>query len=193
MKKIISALLVCISVALAAAEPRIAVVNVERVFKEYYKSRIAEDFINGQMEAARLYMGQLTTQLESLRAEARKLSTNALNSALSEEARRQAADAADKALADVKAKETEITLFQNERIRELRRIDQEKRKEILEDIDREIRRRAQLENYQFVFDCSGRSANNMPVVLIYPRTNDISDAVIRELNRSAAKPTTEKK
>jgi hypothetical protein len=48
------------------------------------------------------------------------------------------------------------------------------------------------ENYAFVLDASGKTANGLPAVLVFPNANDISDAVIRELNRSAAKPTREK-
>lgn len=189
MKKILFTLLIFATVVNAAASGiRIATVDMDRVFKEYYKSRIAEEFLSRQAEAARLYMGQLNTSLEALRAEARKLGTNALNRALSEEAQKKAADAADEAMAKVKAKETEISLYTNERLRELRRLEQERRSEILADIRREIERRAAVENYTFVLDSSGRSANNLPVVLVYPKANDISDAVIRELNRTAAKP-----
>ena len=189
MKKILFTLLIFAAVVNAAASGiRIATVDMDRVFKEYYKSRIAEEFLSRQAEAARLYMGQLNTSLEALRAEARKLGTNALNRALSEEAQKKAADAADEAMAKVKAKETEISLYTNERLRELRRLEQERRSEILADIRREIERRAAVENYTFVLYSSGRSANNLPVVLVYPKANDISDAVIRELNRTAAKP-----
>ncbi|MBE6376691.1 MAG: OmpH family outer membrane protein [Lentisphaerae bacterium] len=190
MKKILTFLAVCFCVAAAAAELRIAVVDLDRIFREYYKSRIAEDFLNQQAEAARIYMGQLNTRLEAARADARKLGTNALNPALSDSDRKKAADAADAALAKVKSIETEISLYTNERMRELRRVEQEKRNEIIADIQKEIQRRAAAGNYAFVFDCSGRSTNNLPSLLVYPKKNDISDAVIRELNRSAAKPQT---
>lgn len=190
MKKILTFLAVCFCIAAAAAELRIAVVDLDRIFREYYKSRIAEDFLNQQAEAARIYMGQLNTRLEAARADARKLGTNALNPALSDSDRKKAADAADAALAKVKSIETEISLYTNERMRELRRVEQEKRNEIIADIQKEIQRRAAAGNYAFVFDCSGRSTNNLPSLLVYPKKNDISDAVIRELNRSAAKPQT---
>ena len=192
MKKLFTALFALLGVTLAAAELRIAVVDLDRVFKEYYKSRIAEDFLTQQAEAARIYMGQMNTQLESLRAEARRLGTNALNPGLTDAARKKAADEADEAMAKVKAKETEITLYSNERRRELLRLEQAKRDEIITDIRNEVQRRANAGNYAFVLDISGKSANNLPVVLVYPNKYDISDAVIRELNRAAVKPNTEK-
>ena len=189
MKKILIALSICCSFMLTAAELRIAVVNLDRIFNSYYKSRIAEDFLNQQAEAARTYMSQMNSQLESLRSEARRLGTNALNPALTDQARKKAADDAEAAVAKVKAKETEISLYANERRREFLRLQQEKRNEIVKDIQKEIKRRAAAGNYAFVLDVSGKSTTGLPTVLIYPGKNDISDEVIRELNRSAAKPT----
>ena len=188
MKILLIFLSVCTAViSLTAAEVRIAVVDMERVFREYYKSRIAEDFLTQHAEAARVYMTQLNTKLEAQKAEARRLGTDAFNSALSDIDRKKAADAAEAAAAKARATATEIELYRNERTRELRRLDQEKRAEIIGDIQREIRRRAAAENYAFVLDCSGKSTNDLPAVLVYPKKNDISDAVIRELNRQANK------
>ena len=194
MKKLLSILTASAALVLTAAEEmRIAVVDADRVFKEYYKSRIAEDFLNGQREAIRLYMSQQTAQLETLRAEAGKLSTNAQNPALSAEERTRAAEAAAEAAGKVTAKERELARYAAERSRDFQRMAEEKRDEIVKEIQTMIRRRAAAGNYTFVLDCSGKSANNLPVVLVYPKRNDISDAVIRELNRPAVKPNTEQK
>ena len=192
MKKLLIALCILSAAVVSAAEARIAVVNLDRVFKSYYKSRIAEDFLNQQAEAARAYMSQMNSQLEALRSEARRLGTNALNPALTDQARKKAADAADAAMAKVKSKETEISLYANERRREFMRLQQEKRSEIVKDIQKEVKRRAAAGNYAFVLDSSGNTTSGLPAVLIYPGRNDISDEVIRELNRAASKPKQEK-
>ncbi len=194
MKKFLSILLVCFAVVSAsAAELRIAVVDLDRVFREYYKSRIAEDFLNQQAEAARLYLGQLTNKLEAQKAEYIRLQQGIRNQAVSDAERQKMVTAAGELEVQIKATEKEIAVYQREISRELQRLEQTKRGEILLDIQREIRRRAAAENYAFVLDCSGKSANGLPAVLVYPAKNDISNAVIRELNRSAAKPATERK
>ena len=43
---------------------------------------------------------------------------------------------------------------------------------------------AMTEGYDFVFDCSGKTMNDQPSVLHYPPENNITDSVIRELNRT---------
>jgi len=62
-----------------------------------------------------------------------------------------------------------------------------KRKEIMADIRAEIRRRAAAEGYNFVFDRSGRTMNDQPTLLVSPPKADLTDSVIRELNRTATK------
>ena len=56
------------------------------------------------------------------------------------------------------------------------------------DIQRAVSRRATAEGYNFVIDRSGKTLNGQPAVIFYPAKNDITDAVLRELNRTAVKP-----
>ncbi|WP_187144194.1 OmpH family outer membrane protein [Victivallis vadensis] len=49
---------------------RFAVVNLEKVFQEYYKSRIAEDAIKQQAEVFRNSMMRLNEELRTLKEEA---------------------------------------------------------------------------------------------------------------------------
>ena len=189
MKKLFLA--VCFTAALTlSAGVKIAVIDMHRVFKEYYKSRIAEEFIRQQAEAAKVYLGQLNQQLESLRANARKTGTDALNQALDESSREKLRRESDSLLRKIKAKEAEIELFSREKMRNIQSLEEKKRSEIIQDIKSGIARRAAAEGYTHVFDSSGMTNNNQPAILHFPANCDISNAVIRELNRSAVKPVT---
>ena len=177
--------------ALLSAAERIGVVNYEQVFREYYKSRIAEQFINQRAEALRSYLGQMNGQLETLRSNARKLGANALNPALSAAERDKAQMAAEDAAKAVRAKEAEIKLYTAESSREMRALENRKRAEIIADIRAEVKKRAAAEGYAFIFDCSGKTMNGEPALLVYPEKNNITKSVIRELNRTASKAKTE--
>ena len=188
MKKLLlgafaAAVMAAVSAAPATPAPRIAVIDLQKVFKEYYKSRIAEDFIKQQAEAARLYLGQLTRQLEALNVEARRLETNARNMALDPAKRKEAETEALEAVRKVRAKETEIQLHVRERKQEMEGLEARKREEIIADIRAEIQKRAAAGGYDWVFDSSGMTTNSQPAVLLFPAKHDISAAVIRELNR----------
>lgn len=169
--------------AVGAEASRIGVVNLERVFREYYRSRIAEDAIREQFEVYRGHLLKLNNQLRQLQQEARTALINSQNIALDQQERdkyRQAAEAKEQEVAACKA---EIELYSSERATSMRKLEEQKRGEIMAEIKKEIERRAAAEGYSFVFDSSGRTLNEQPAVLFFPAGCDLTEAVIRELNR----------
>ena len=70
----------------------------------------------------------------------------------------------------------------------MREIEQKKREEIMADIYKEIDRRAAAEGFNFIFDSSGKTLNEQPLVLRFPASCDLTGAVIRELNRTKSVP-----
>ena len=76
----------CFAAVPAAGAERIAVVDLDKIFHEYYKSRIAEETIRTQGESYRSYLIQLNDRREKLAEEARTAAFNSRNVALSPEA-----------------------------------------------------------------------------------------------------------
>ncbi|MCQ2378159.1 MAG: OmpH family outer membrane protein [Victivallaceae bacterium] len=169
--------------ALLPAAERIAVIDLERVFREYYKSRIAEDAIKQQAETYRSYLTRLNEQLTAATEKARTARVNALNIALADQERADAEKLAVQAQTEANEKKADIELYVQGRAADIRNLETKKRGEIMEDIRQEIRRRASAEGYAFVFDVSGKTTNDQPEVLLYPKGNDITDAVVGELTR----------
>ena len=170
--------------AFDCAAAKIAVVDLEKIFREFYKSRIAEDAIKQQASAYRKYLERLNAERTSLLREAQTARSNALNIALSPEEKQKSEQLAGEKAKALREKEAEIKLFVQERSRDMRRMESGKRAEILKEIRAEIRKRAAAEGYDFVLDCSGKTMNDQPTVLYYPSANNITDSVIRELNRT---------
>ena len=169
-------------------ERRIAVVDLERVFREYYKSRIAEETIRTQGETYRSYLLQLNDRREKLRVELRIAIQNAQNIALTPDEMRKARQLAAKLEAELKALDTEIELYQANMIKSIRELEQRKRAEIVADIRRCVRKRAAAEGYLYVFDSSGRTMNEQPALLVFPEACDLTRVVIEDLNRTAVRP-----
>ncbi len=167
---------------------RFAVVNLEKVFQEYYKSRIAEDAIKQQAEVFRNSMMRLNEEVRALKEEARTARINMDNIALSEAERAESRKVAEKKARQVAEKEADIELYMNQRNTEMRRIVQDKRAGIIADIRKEIRRRAAAEGYDFVLDSSDKAMTEQPAVLLFPELDDLTDQIITELNRSRTVP-----
>ena len=183
-----AAVLAALCCLAAAGAERIAVVDLEKVFREYYKSRIAEETIRSQGETYRGYLVQLNDRREKLRAEVRIAIRNSQNVALEPEEMRKARQRAAKLEAELKALDTEIELYQENMVKSIRELEQRKRAEIVEDIARCVRKRAAAEGYVYVFDSSGKTMNEQPPILVFPDSCDITKVVIEDLNRTAAKP-----
>ena len=187
MKKALLVLLLSGLFCTALAQ-RIAVVDLKKVFDKYYKSRIAEEFLKQQTEAVKLHLAQLTREHQQLTNEANRLATNAGNAALDKAARDKAQNDAENLMRQAKTKYAEIQMYLEGRRKELQKLEKSRRKEILADILAEIKKRAAAGNYTYVFDSSGFTNNDQPAILVIPAKHDISDAVIRELNRTASAP-----
>ena len=174
--------------AVASGSEKIAVVDLEKVFREYYKSRIAEDTIRSQGETYRGYLVQLNDRREKLRAEVRVAVRNSQNVALAAEERVKARQQAAKLEAQLKELDSEIELYQENMVKSLRELERVKRAEIVADIEKCVRKRAAAEGYLYVFDSSGKTMNEQPALLVFPASCDLTNVVIEDLNRTAVKP-----
>ena len=175
------------ALALGAAE-RIAVVDREKVFREYYKSRIAEENLRTQGETYRAYLLQLNDQRVKLADAVRKAKFDAQSYALSAEERAKAEKKAAELEAQLNEKTSEIKLYAESSGKSLRELEQKKRVEIMDDIRKCIRRRGAAEGYLYIFDSSGKTMNEQPAILVFPEASDITKVVIEDLNRTAVKP-----
>ncbi len=170
------------------AEMRLAVADMDRIFREYYKSRIAEDYIKQQAESFRTQLNRKRTECAAVAREAEEAAVKAGSLAVAESERAAFAVEAERKKKEAESLQAEISKFAAAKEREIARVEQKKRSEIVAEIKQVVERRAVAEGYDFVLDCSGNTANNIPAVIRYPSKYDISDAVIRELNRT--KPVT---
>ena len=169
-----------------ADSSKIAVVDLEKVFREYYKSKIAEDLISRQAGVYRNYLERLANELKSAKAKAENARAEALNLGLSAADRTKAEQAAAQAFRTVSEKQAEIALYRSGREKDMQKLEESKRKEIMDDIKAELKKRAAAGGYTYVFDSSGKTTNNMGAILIYPAAHDITNEVINSLNRRAS-------
>ena len=191
MKKALFLLLLLGAAAGFAAPPppqRFAVVRMDVLFRNYFRSKIAEEELNRQSEVYRNYLAEQTKELKKLEQEITSLREEAQNIALSEEYRRgrQAECAAkERELAEQSAK---LRRYADDCAVRLRQLEETRRNEIISDLRSAVARKALAENYDFVFDVSGNTANNVPAVIVWPQAVDLTDSVLAALNAVSDKP-----
>jgi outer membrane protein len=189
MKRILAALMLALTLAAGAraAELKIAVIDMQKAFQEYEKTKTIEIKLNQQMEVFKEYSSQLNQQYQNLRKQyesARDDSQNIAYSAAERENKRQKAQQLYESL---KLKEQEMTSYSESRKTQIRDMYTKLRGEVVDEIKKAVHNKAVLEGYTIVLDQSGESLNDVGFVIYVQPGLDITDAIIQDLNRGYRK------
>ncbi len=170
------------AVSLSAAEMKIAVIDMGRVFQEYSKTKINEAKLKKQAEIFKDYSTRLSDQLKKLQEEFKDLRDASQNMAFTAaERENRRLNAADK-YAQVTAKEKELRDYNREKQAELRAEYEKMRDGIIKDIEKVVAAKCVTEGYMLVLDKSGKTLNNIPTVIYHNPILDITTPVIKTLN-----------
>jgi outer membrane protein len=168
----------------ASAQVKIATVDMDKIFKSYYKTKDAEARINEARAAAKK---ELDDKMEIYKAnldEINKLNDQIQQPELSKEKKEEKAKARDGKISDTKNLEREITEFRTTREKQLQEQAVRMRNGIVDEINKLIQDKVKAESYDYVFDKSGTSLNGVPVVIFARDTFDFSDDIITALNKT---------
>lgn len=171
--------------AAIGAEQRIAVADVEKVFREYYKSKIAEDVIRQQSEVYRAYLLKLKDELKKLEEALAVARDGAQNIALSDAERAEFEITVRRKGEELAIKRAEAEKYAADKNKQMIKLELDKRAEVLDDIRAEVKRRAAAEGYDFVLDISGRTSNDISMVVYFNPAVDLTAELIKSLNATA--------
>lgn len=169
-----------------AAAQKIATVNLEHVFRNYYRTKIIDQNFSEQGKVYRNYIARQAELLKKDEELYRQKRDSSLNVALAPEERQKRQKEAEELARALKIRRAELERYAAERSKVMQETAAAERKKVLDEIRAEITRRAALEGYTLVLDSSGKSLNDVPFVLYSTGTIDITEKVLTELNRGAA-------
>jgi outer membrane protein len=186
MKFICTCVVALLFVAFSAAgQGKIAMVDLRKVFDEYYKTKAADAQLKDQAadlaKESKAYMEQYQKASE----EYKKLLDEANNQAVSQDEREKRKKAAEGKLVEIKELETTIRQFENTARTTLEEKKRQMREKILGAIRDIINAKAKAAGYAMVIDVAAESVNQTPVVMYNNGDNDITAAILKELNASA--------
>ena len=190
-KKILLSTILLLSglgMALNAAPLKIAVVDLTKLFKEYYRTKIIEQDFNEQSKVYRNYIARQADTLRKNEAEYRQKLDASLNVALAPAERKKRRSEVRAMEQELKRRRVELEQYASDRAQALQKSAAEQRLKVIEEIRSEIRRRATLEGYTIVLDKSAKSTSDAAIVLYSADALDITERVLTELNRGADKP-----
>lgn len=188
-KQVFLSFAVCsILVASAHADkPKIAVVNIQNIFKQYYRTADAQKQFNNDYAAIQKTVNQELEQVNEMILQLKYLNEQLKEENLDENTRLKYAQ--------------EFKLIDQQRqirVTEMKQSEFESKKKVarrkaasMQGIMREIRGKvivfSEKQKYDYVFDESGKSTNQSSFIIYLKDAEDITSELIRELNDSAPK------
>lgn len=186
MKIIYFTLLLAIGLPwMAAAQGKIAIVDLRKVFDDYYKTKAADSQLKDQAADLAKESKAYMEQYQKVSDDYKKLLDEANNQAVSFDEREKRKKAAEGKLVEIKELETTIRQFENSARTTLEEKKRQMREKILAAIRDIINVKAKAAGYSMVIDTAAESVNQTPVVIYHNGDNDITAAVLAELNASA--------
>ncbi len=176
------ALLACGWLEARAAEPRLAFIDLDRVFNEYSKTKTADAQLKAQADEFNAERKELIAEYEKLQEEFNKLRDAAQNPALNVDAAEQKKSEAEDKLVEIREYESKIRRFDESRRKQLDDQSRRMRKNIVEEMRKIIEEYARTQGFIAVMDSSGQSLNGVESLLYVDPKYDITDAILDQLN-----------
>jgi len=173
----------------ANAQIKIGVVDMNQCFTGYYKTKDAEAKLNEARAAAKKELDDRLETLKKSMDDINKLNADVEKPELSKAAKDEKTKTRDEKVNEARNLDREITEFRGTRERQLQEQFVRMRKDIIDDIMKIVNDRVKATGYDIVFDKSGLSMGQIPVV-IYARSDanmDFTKDIITSLNASKPK------
>jgi len=182
---IICALAVCGMGSASAEKLKIATVDMQNLFKEYHRTteeqqKFSEEFARIQKEN-NVRLAGIRTIEEELQALKKKIEDPTLGDNVKREKSREFQMKIDEA----KSMDRERREYLGRRTRALELKKQASMQGILEEIRKRIVDHSKKEDFDFVLDKSGLSANQVPFLLYTKDATDITATLLVDLNKDA--------
>lgn len=194
MKKIF---LLSLAIGLASgqasfAQLKIGTVDMQRAFKEYYKTKDSESKVNDAKSAAKKEFDDRTDGYKKALEDINKINQQLDSPALSADAKAKMSKDRDEKISNIKSLEREISEFRQTRENQLQQQAMRMREGIVKEITDVVVERVKANGMDLVLDKSGLSTNYVPVVLFSRDSADFTSEVITALNKHANDKPAEK-
>lgn len=180
---------ICAITPMAQAQMKLGILDMNRVFTEYYKTKDAESKLNEQRAAAKKEFDDRIETLKKSMEEINKINAEVERPELSEDAKEQKIKLREEKVNEARNLDREVNEFKGTRERQLQEQFMRMRKDIIDDIMKVVNTEVSSAGYDLVLDKSGLSAGQIPVVVYSREDLDFSKNIIEALNKNEPKVT----
>ena len=171
----------------ANAQIKIGTLDMNAIFTQYHKTKDAEAKLNEARATAKKELDDRLDTLKKAMDDINKINTDLEKPELSKDAKDKSTKNRDEKVNDARNLDREITEFRGTRERQLQEQFVRMRKDIIDEIMAVVNAKIKATGFDIVFDKSGMSMGQIPV-LIYSRADlDFSKDIVDTLNKNAPK------
>lgn len=178
-------LLLCVMSTPAWAQGRIATVDLRKLFDGYWKTKQADAVLKDQAADVEKELKAMLEELKKAKEEYQTLLADANSSTFSLDERERRKKSAEDKFKQIKESEDTISQYDRRARTTLDEQAKRMRSSLVEDIRTIVKGKATSSGYALVVDTAAEGINNTPIVLFSNSENDITDAVLSQLNAGA--------
>jgi outer membrane protein len=172
------------SAAGVQAQNKVGVVDMNKVFSGYYKTKDAENKINEAREVAKKELNDRLESHKQMLDEINQLNKDLESPALSKQAKEDKSKKRDEKVGQFQQLENEIKEFKQTREKQLQEQAVRMRNQIVEEIMKLVSDKVKSDGYDLVLDKSGQSLNGVMIVLYSKDNMEFSDDIVSSLNKN---------
>jgi len=165
----------------------IVVVNMDRVFNEYHRTREAEQQVQTLIQQFREEQQKTQQEYQELQQAFAAIRDTAGDITLSDEDRRAKATEASEILNRIRAMEEEIRNREQQRQQQIEEQGRRMRQQLVNAILEHIGDISPGRNWDLVLDASGVSPNGIPNILHAANPRDVTAEVIQSINQARSR------
>lgn len=184
MKRFLPTLLMIavLSGGVARAADEIAFVDLQEVFKQFYKTQMAKDQIRQQADDIKLERDEMEDEVSVMREAVELLRSDSRDETLSEEVRGSKRDQLEEQLVELQRKEKESADFEKLRMKQMEQQNTRMTKKLFDEIHESVINYARSQGYISVIDRSAQSRVGTDMILFVAKKADITADVLLSLN-----------
>jgi len=182
---LIAAALLVGSAAVPAADPKIALVDLRKVFDGYYKTKEADGKIKEEAGNLEKTAKGMLEDYKKANEEYKQLMESANDAAVSADEKQKRRKAAEDKLLEIRNLEQQVQNYQRQSEATLIEKRRRMRDQILREIRETVVSKSKAAGFTIVFDTAADSVNQTPIILFTNGENDLTEDLLSQLNANA--------
>jgi len=187
--KFIAALVAVFALTLPAqAQNKVAVVDLKKVFDNYYRTKIADTQLKDSASDLDKLRKGMVDEYQKANDDFKKMLEGINDQSISADEKEKRRKEAEKKQGEIREQENSIRTFDNNSRQGILEKQKRLRDSVLRDIRGVVEEKSKAAGYNLVFDTAAESVNQTPVVIytsLLGGPDDITDAVLKQLNANA--------